>query len=66
MSEPTITVVLIEDEKQIRRFVRMSLEGEGWPCTRPKPASRAWSRPRRAGPTWSSSISACPTATAST
>ncbi|RKP43719.1 two-component system response regulator KdpE [Trinickia fusca] len=29
MSEPTITVVLIEDEKQIRRFVRTSLETEG-------------------------------------
>ncbi|GLU35274.1 two-component system response regulator KdpE [Trinickia caryophylli] len=29
MSEPTLTVVLIEDEKQIRRFVRASLEGEG-------------------------------------
>jgi two-component system, OmpR family, KDP operon response regulator KdpE len=29
MSEPTVTVVLIEDEKQIRRFVRTSLEGVG-------------------------------------
>jgi len=29
MSEPTVTVVLIEDEKQIRRFVRVSLEAEG-------------------------------------
>ncbi|HEV3105899.1 MAG TPA: two-component system response regulator KdpE [Trinickia sp.] len=29
MSEPTVNVVLIEDEKQIRRFVRTSLEGEG-------------------------------------
>src|SRR5476651_939973 len=29
MSEPNLTVVLIEDEKQIRRFVRASLEGEG-------------------------------------
>jgi two-component system KDP operon response regulator KdpE len=29
MSEPTVTVVLIEDEKQIRRFVRASLEAEG-------------------------------------
>ncbi len=29
MSEPTVTVVLIEDEKQIRRFVRASLEGGG-------------------------------------
>jgi two-component system KDP operon response regulator KdpE len=29
MSEPNLTVVLIEDEKQIRRFVRASLEAEG-------------------------------------
>ena len=29
MSDPSVAVVLIEDEKQIRRFVRASLEGEG-------------------------------------
>ncbi|BCZ83414.1 DNA-binding response regulator [Paraburkholderia terrae] len=29
MSEPTVTIVLIEDEKLIRRFVHASLEGEG-------------------------------------
>lgn len=29
MAEPTVTVVLIEDEKQIRRFVRASLESAG-------------------------------------
>src|SRR6185437_4297125 len=29
MSDPSTTVVLIEDEKQIRRFVRTALEGEG-------------------------------------
>ncbi|HTH60972.1 MAG TPA: two-component system response regulator KdpE [Paraburkholderia sp.] len=29
MSDPTVSVVLIEDEQQIRRFVRVSLEGEG-------------------------------------
>lgn len=29
MSDLSITVVLIEDEQQIRRFVRASLEGEG-------------------------------------
>ena len=27
---PNPTVVVIEDEPQIRRFVRMALEGEGW------------------------------------
>ena len=27
---PSPTVVVIEDEPQIRRFVRMALEGEGW------------------------------------
>ena len=30
MSEPTPTAVIIEDEKQIRRFVRSALEAEGW------------------------------------
>ncbi|KAF1030251.1 MAG: KDP operon transcriptional regulatory protein KdpE [Burkholderia plantarii] len=29
MSEPTLNVVLIEDEKQIRRFVRAALEAQG-------------------------------------
>jgi two-component system KDP operon response regulator KdpE len=30
MSEPTQTAVIVEDEQQIRRFVRTSLEAEGW------------------------------------
>jgi two-component system KDP operon response regulator KdpE len=30
MSEPSPIAVLIEDERQIRRFVRTALEGEGW------------------------------------
>lgn len=29
MSEPVVTVVVIEDDKQIRRFVRTLLEGQG-------------------------------------
>jgi CheY-like chemotaxis protein len=29
MSDPAV-VLLIEDERQIRRFVRTALEGEGW------------------------------------
>ncbi|AKJ67246.1 DNA-binding response regulator [Pandoraea thiooxydans] len=29
MSEPSVSVVVIEDEKQIRRFLRASLEAEG-------------------------------------
>jgi two-component system KDP operon response regulator KdpE len=29
MSEPTMTVVLIDDEKNLRRFVRAALEAEG-------------------------------------
>jgi two-component system, OmpR family, KDP operon response regulator KdpE len=29
MSEPTVTVVMIEDDKQIRRFVRTTLEAQG-------------------------------------
>ena len=30
MSEPAPVALLIEDERQIRRFVRMALETEGW------------------------------------
>ncbi|WP_338846568.1 two-component system response regulator KdpE [Massilia sp. W12] len=30
MSDPAPIALLIEDEPQIRRFVRMALEGEGW------------------------------------
>jgi two-component system KDP operon response regulator KdpE len=30
MSEPAPVAILIEDEKQIRRFVRSALEGESW------------------------------------
>jgi two-component system KDP operon response regulator KdpE len=30
MSEPTNTALLVEDEPQIRRFVRSALEQEGW------------------------------------
>lgn len=30
MSNPAPVAVIVEDEKQIRRFVRLALEGEGW------------------------------------
>jgi two-component system, OmpR family, KDP operon response regulator KdpE len=30
MAEPLPVAILIEDERQIRRFVRTALEGEGW------------------------------------
>jgi two-component system KDP operon response regulator KdpE len=30
MSEPPLVAVLVEDERQIRRFVRDALESEGW------------------------------------
>src|SRR5207344_2686460 len=30
MSEPVPVAVLVEDERQIRRFVRDALAGEGW------------------------------------
>lgn len=30
MTDPTLTAIVIEDEPQIRRFVRMALEDEGW------------------------------------
>jgi two-component system KDP operon response regulator KdpE len=30
MSDPMPTAIIVEDEPQIRRFVRIALEGEGW------------------------------------
>ncbi len=30
MSEPNPVIVVVEDEANIRRFIRMSLEAEGW------------------------------------
>ena len=30
MSNPALVAFIVEDEKQIRRFVRLALEGEGW------------------------------------
>lgn len=30
MTDPKLTALLVEDEPQIRRFVRMALEAEGW------------------------------------
>jgi two-component system KDP operon response regulator KdpE len=30
MAEPVPIAILIEDERQIRRFVRSALEAEGW------------------------------------
>ena len=30
MNEPALTALLVEDEPQIRRFVRAALEEEGW------------------------------------
>ena len=30
MAEPLPVAILIEDERQIRRFVRTALEAEGW------------------------------------
>jgi two-component system KDP operon response regulator KdpE len=41
MSEPSMTVVLIEDDRQIRRFVRTTLEAEGIECaSMPKPGKQ--------------------------
>ena len=30
MAEPLPVAILVEDERQIRRFVRTALEAEGW------------------------------------
>jgi two-component system, OmpR family, KDP operon response regulator KdpE len=40
MSHPTPVAVVIEDEPQIRRFVRAALEGEGWQVFEAETAQR--------------------------
>jgi two-component system, OmpR family, KDP operon response regulator KdpE len=41
MAEPNPVAILIEDERQIRRFVRTALEGEGWACYEAETCTRA-------------------------
>ena len=50
MSEPSFTVVLIEDDKQIRRFVRVSLEAQGMTVHEAETGRRVSSKRRRASP----------------
>ena len=40
MSEPSPVALLIEDERQIRRFVRTALETEGWHIVEAETVSR--------------------------
>ncbi len=45
MSEPRPVIVLVEDEPQIRRFLRTVLPEHGYAaCSRRRPASRGWSK----------------------
>jgi len=41
MNEPSATALLVEDEPQIRRFVRAALEEEGCRSSRRPPCSAA-------------------------
>ena len=66
MNEPLADVLLVEDEPQIRRFVRTALEAEGWTVHEAGTMKQGSSTRARASPTSWSSTSACPTATAST
>jgi len=51
MATPTPVALVLEDEREIRQFVRSSLEAEGWWCTRPAASGRGWWTPARGGPT---------------
>ena len=51
MGEPSPVAVLIEDERQIRRFVRSALESEGWTVHESETMRQGWWRPARASPT---------------
>ena len=67
MTKPAHPVLVVEDDAEIRRFVRMALESEGFEVHEADALSARPDRRRaRGGPTWWCSTSACPTATAST
>ncbi|MVT36843.1 response regulator [Acidovorax citrulli] len=36
------TVLIVDDHAEIRRLLRMTLEDQGWPCTRPRAAKPPW------------------------
>jgi CheY-like chemotaxis protein len=63
MSEPLPRVLVVEDEQEIRRFVCLSLEREGFDVYEADAVQRGLTKPARVGRTWSCSTSACPMAT---
>ena len=50
MSEPHPIALIIEDEPQIRRFVRAALEAADWQVHKPRRCSRASPTPAPARP----------------
>lgn len=58
------TVLIIEDEKEIRRFVRIALESEGLKVFDAETLQRGLIEAATRNPIWSFSISACPMAMA--
>jgi hypothetical protein len=57
--------ILVEDEPQIRRFVRTALESENWRVLEAGTLKRGLSETAAGGRTWSCSIGRCRTATVS-
>ena len=43
-------ILLIEDDAQIRRFLRAALDAEVIACRKPSPLRKAWRRPHPASP----------------
>ncbi len=58
------TVLIVEDDPHIRRFVRQALESEGCAVFETETVQRGLVEPARASPTPSCSTWACPTKTA--
>jgi two-component system KDP operon response regulator KdpE len=57
---------LIEDEPQLRRFLRPMLHAEGYRLIEAETAAEGLRQVEVGNRTWSCSTSGCPTATAST
>lgn len=46
MTQLQNSILLIDDEPQIRKFLRISLNAQGYRVLGPAPAKRGWPRPR--------------------
>jgi len=62
MSEPQPVAVLVEDEQQIRRFVRAALESESWLVFEAETLKKGLTEAGTRSPISSLSISVFPTA----